>query len=121
MKKIIFLLVSLPLLLCSQSFPDKPLNYITDSANVLSGEEERLLNHKLHVFQDSTSSQVFVYLAPSLNGNDLSSFSQQIFAKWDIGQQGKNNGILIAIFVNDHKFRIHTGYGMEGVLPDLLT
>ena len=23
--------------------------------------------------------------------------------------------------MNDRKFRIHTGYGMEGILPDLLT
>lgn len=47
--------------------------------------------------------------------------SQEIFGAWDIGQKGKNNGVLIAVFVNDHKFRIHTGYGMEGILPDLLT
>ncbi len=105
----------------SQSFPEKPVNYVTDSANVLSDAEEKALNHKLHVFQDSTSSQVFVYTAPSLNGQDLSTIGQEIFVKWDIGQKGKNNGVLIAIFINDHKFRIHTGYGMEGVLPDLLT
>ncbi|MDP2388036.1 MAG: TPM domain-containing protein [Bacteroidota bacterium] len=120
-KKIIFFLFLLPLVGWSQSFPDKPLNYVTDEAEALSIEEEELLNHKLHLFQDSTSSQIFVYIAPSLNGQDLSTIGQEIFVKWDIGQKGKNNGVLIAIFINDHKFRIHTGYGMEGVLPDLLT
>ncbi|MCE3258375.1 MAG: hypothetical protein K0S12_16, partial [Bacteroidetes bacterium] len=25
------------------------------------------------------------------------------------------------VFVDDHKFRIHTGYGLEGALPDVLT
>ncbi len=121
MKKIFLFLLLLPLIGSSQSFPDRPLNYITDSANVLSPSEEKALNHKLHFFQDSTSTQVFVYVAPSLNGQDLSTIGQEIFVKWDIGQKGKNNGVLIAIFVNDHKFRIHTGYGMEGILPDLLT
>ena len=120
-KKIIFFLFLLPLLGWSQSFPDKPLNYVTDEAEVLSAEEEKLLNHKLHLFQDSTSSQIFVYTAASLNGQDLSTIGQEIFVKWDIGQKGKNNGVLIAVFINDHKFRIHTGYGMEGILPDLLT
>lgn len=121
LKKILLFLFLLPIIGWSQNFPDKPLNYITDEAEVLSAEEEKLLNHKLHTFQDSTSTQVFVYVAPSLNGQDLSTIGQEIFVKWDIGQKGKNNGVLIAVFVKDHKFRIHTGYGMEGVLPDLLT
>lgn len=47
--------------------------------------------------------------------------SQEIVGAWDIGQKGKNNGVLITVFINDLKFRIHTGYGIEGILPDLLT
>lgn len=47
--------------------------------------------------------------------------SQEIAGAWDIGQKGKINGVLITVFINNHKFRIHTGYGMEGILPDLLT
>jgi len=102
-------------------FPAKPLNYVTDEANVIDASDEALLNKKLHAFQDSTSSQIFVYITNSLEGADMMQLSQEIFGAWDIGQKGKNNGVLIAVFVNDHKFRIHTGYGMEGVLPDLLT
>lgn len=122
MKKILLLLLAFPLFtLAQQRYPEKPLNYITDSAYVLSPQQEKALNRKLHVFQDSTSSQILVFIDSSLNGQDLSAFGQQLFEKWDIGQKGKNNGILIAVFVKDHKFRIHTGYGMEGALPDLLT
>lgn len=103
------------------NFPAKPLNYVTDEANVIDAADEVLLNKKLHAFQDSTSSQIFVYIASSLEGADIMQLSQEIFRAWDIGQKGKNNGVLIAVFINDHKFRIHNGYGMEGVLPDLLT
>lgn len=103
------------------NFPAKPLNYVTDEANVIDAADEALLNKKLHAFQDSTSSQIFVYITNSLEGADMMQLSQEIFGDWDIGQKGKNNGVLIAVFVNDHKFRIHTGYGMEGILPDLLT
>ena len=39
----------------------------------------------------------------------------------DRGTSGKretNNGAVLFVFVNDHKMRIQTGYGLEGALPD---
>lgn len=119
-----FLFISLFLLsgsIYAQDFPVKPTNYVTDDADVLSISEERALNSKLKAFEDSSSSQLFIYIASSLDGKTIGSISQEIFHEWHIGKEGKNNGILITIFTDDHKFRIHTGYGLEGVLPDLLT
>jgi uncharacterized protein len=111
----------MPCLAFAQDFPIKPSNYITDEANVLTLDEEELLNKKLHQFEDSTTNQIFIYTAGSLNGNTIDDFSQKLFHEWLIGQAEKNNGVLISIFVDDHKFRIQTGYGLEGALPDLLT
>lgn len=105
----------------AQDFPVKPTNYVTDDADVLSSSEERALNSKLNAFEDSSTNQIFIYTTPGLNGKAIESISQEIFHEWHIGQGKKNNGILITIFTDDHKFRIHTGYGLEGVLPDLLT
>lgn len=120
LKRLFFVLYLLPMLVIAQ-YPQQPSNYITDDAGVLSQEQQNLLNKRLHVFEDSTTNKVFVYIAKSLNGQDLESLSQEIFHNWKIGKEGKNNGVLISIFIDDHKFRIHTGYGMEGALPDLLT
>lgn len=116
---LIFLLF--PFIISAQSYPSKPVNYVTDETGTLSAEEQITLNRKLRAFEDSTSNQIFVYLTESLNGQDMESLSQEIFHNWKIGKEGKNNGVLIAIFLNDHKFRIHTGYGLEGALPDVLT
>lgn len=121
MKYLISIFFLISTLAFGAKFPSKPLNYVTDDANVINDADEALLNKKLHAFQDSTSSQIFVYITNSLDGADMVQLSHDIFDKWDIGQKGKNNGVLIAVFINDHKFRIHTGYGMEGVLPDVLT
>ncbi|MES2515036.1 MAG: TPM domain-containing protein [Bacteroidota bacterium] len=118
---LIFLIISLPFFARAQQYPSKPANYITDEAGVISEGNEIALNKKLHRFEDSTSNQIFIYTAASLNGQNLEDFSENLFRAWKIGQKGKNNGVLIAIFVDDHKFRIHTGYGLEGALPDLLT
>lgn len=121
MNRLLLVLLIFPFLLNAQDFPAKPINYITDDANILSDEQEQSLNTKLRSFEDSSTNQIFIYVASSLNGKDLSNYSQDIFHAWKIGQGDKNNGVLISIFIDDHKFRIHTGYGLEGVLPDIVT
>jgi uncharacterized protein len=109
-----------PAICCAQAYPSKPQNYITDEAGVLDQGQLDALNTKLKSFEDSTSNQVFVYVTSTLGDKVMAEYCQEIFHDWKIGSE-KNNGVLIAIFVNDHKFRIHTGYGMEGALPDALT
>ncbi len=121
-KKLLFILF-FPFYVLSQNFPYPaiPTNYVTDEAQILEPDEEGRLNAILKNFEDSTSIQLFVYTSPALNGFVMADVCQEIFHKWKIGHKKTNNGVLIGIFVNDHAFRIHTGYGMEGVLPDLLT
>lgn len=122
LKKTLFILLFLPLFTFSQGrFPSKPDNYVTDKALVLKDGEVNALNTKLRMFEDSTSNQIFVYITTSLNGEDMAQLCQDMFHDWHVGQKDKNNGVLIAIFTDNHKFRIQTGYGLEGQLPDLLT
>lgn len=120
-KRLCILLLFLPFLVGAQSYPAKPSNYVTDETGTLTQEQQTILNVKLKAFEDTTTNQIFVYVANSLNGNDLEQLSEEIFHNWHIGQKDKNNGVLVAIFIKDHKFRIQTGYGLEGALPDLLT
>jgi uncharacterized protein len=118
LRLLLFLLLPFQL---SAQFPERPSNYVTDEAGVLSREQEQALDSKLRDFEKKSSNQIFVYIASTLNGNTLEPFSQEIFQKWQIGSKGKDNGVLIAVFVKDQTFRIHTGYGLEGNLPDVLT
>jgi len=104
-----------------QNFPSKPNNYVSDMSDVLTYEQEESLNRQLSSYEQSTSNQFFVLIMDSLNGSDMASLCQDVFTSWHIGVKEKNNGVLIALFIKDHKFRIHTGYGLEGALPDLRT
>jgi uncharacterized protein len=121
LKRLLIIVFLLPFLTKAQNYPVKPSNYITDETGTLTQEQQNSLNAKLKAFEDTTTNQIFVYITSSLNGQDLAQYSEEIFHNWKIGQKDKNNGILIAIFKDDHKFRIQTGYGLEGQLPDLLT
>ena len=56
----------------------------------------------------------------SLEGEPIEKFSLTTAEKWALGQKGKDNGVLITIAVQDRKYRIEVGYGLEAVLPDSL-
>lgn len=121
LKKLYFIVLFLPFLVGAQNYPSKPSNYVTDETGTLTQEQQNILSAKLKAFEDTTTNQIFVYMTASLDGNNLEQLSEEIFHNWRIGQKDKNNGVLIAIFKDDRKFRIQTGYGLEGQLPDLLT
>jgi len=37
-----------------------------------------------------------------------------------VGKKGQNNGLVVLIAVDDKKWSIQVGYGLEGTLPDLV-
>lgn len=108
----------------AQDIPEKPNppRLVNDLANVLSDQEEQQLESELVQFNDQTSTQIAIVTVPSLNGYEIADFSTQVFNKWQIGQAGKNNGILIVFKPKtaDAKGAVFvvTGYGLEGILPD---
>ncbi|MFL5731187.1 MAG: TPM domain-containing protein, partial [Cytophagaceae bacterium] len=79
-----------------------------------------MLEAKLKGYYDSTSTQIAVVIMQDVKGYDERDFAERLAMKWGIGEKGKNNGVLIFVDMQDHKMSIETGYGMEGVLPDVL-
>ena len=50
--------------------------------------------------------------------SSIEDFTQRTFEAWGIGQQGKNNGAVLFVFIKDRRMRIQPGYGLEGTLTD---
>jgi uncharacterized protein len=98
--------------------PDHPAGHITDLTPTLSASEISFLEQKLINYDKQTTNQIAVLVITSLEGDNLEDYSIRLADKWKIGQQGKDNGIIILIVKNDRKIRIEVGYGLEGVLPD---
>jgi len=131
MKRIILIAVFL-LLAVSSSSPqesgksliDNPsalTEYVTDNTGTLTAEQSLSLRKKLRGFYDSTSTQIVVYMIPSLNGEPIEEVALNIAVKNKIGRKGSNNGVLLLIAKNDRKLRIEVGYGLEGALTDALS
>jgi uncharacterized protein len=114
-----FLFVSL--IVFSQTLPPKSNKLVTDYTNTLSGDDMQQLEHKLVVFDDSTSTQIAVVIMKSVGEYDINEYGQKLGRAWGIGAKGKNNGILVLVAIGDRKVSIQTGYGSEGGLPDVTT
>jgi uncharacterized protein len=123
MKKILYSVLVLMLFGISasaQNFPEKPNTLVSDYTNTLSAGEISSLEQKLVAFNDSTSTQIAVVLIQSLEGYDVADYAVRLADKWGIGQDKKNNGVILLVSIGDRKMSIQTGYGMEGALPDAI-
>lgn len=94
---------------------------VTDFTQTLSVSQQATLESRLARFEDSTSTQIAVLLIPTLGGEELSDYSLRVAEKNRIGRQGRSNGVLFLIVLNDKQMRIEVGYGLEGTLPDALS
>ena len=92
---------------------------VNDHARMLSPEAAARLEQKLAGFERETSNQVAVLTVPSLEGDNIDQFAIRVAEQWKLGQQGKDNGVLMVIAQAERKVRIEVGMGLQGVLPDL--
>jgi uncharacterized protein len=95
--------------------------YVNDYAGMLSAGTARSLERTLAEFDRSDSTQIAVLTIPSLEGEVLEEFSIKVVDQWGVGQRGRDNGVLLLVAKQERKVRIEVGYGLEGVLTDLLS
>lgn len=101
------------------NIPDQPLSRVIDQTNTLTIGQQQVLRSKLdNIYNTESHTEIQILIVPSLNGEPIEDVSLSIARKWRIGQKDTNNGALILIATQDHKYRVEVGYGLEGVLPD---
>jgi uncharacterized protein len=93
---------------------------VNDYARILSDDARKSLGEELKAHEERTTNQVVILTIPSLEGDDIEDYSNQVFNEWKLGQKDKDNGILIVVVPGEKRMRIEVGYGLEGTVPDLL-
>jgi len=103
----------------SQNFPE-PRGYVNDFANVIAPNVAAQIDALCQELQQKTGAELAVATFSSIGDEDPDDYANRLFAKWGIGQKGKNNGVLLFLTLGERKkVRIETGYGIEGILPDI--
>ena len=123
---IILLLTFISINAFAQVFPEKanPPKIVNDYTNLLSKTERQSLENKLVKFSNETSTQIAIAIVESLHGYDVASYAFELGERWSVGQEGKDNGILIVVkpktSQSQGRVTIATGYGVEGAVPDAI-
>ena len=112
----------------SQSIPSpmSPPRLVNDfTGGFFTQEEQAQLEQKLRNYHDSTSSQIYVVVVNTLDGQDKAAYAALMGEQWKIGQKGKDNGILLLIKPKNEEGKgevfIATGYGMEEKVTDAMS
>lgn len=115
--RVLFLwLIALPVFAAEVDFP--PLSgQVVDEAGVLTPEEKSRIKQILSTDKDN---QVAVVILKDLRGQNGREYGVELARRWQLGQKGKDNGVLILFSVKDRYAGIEVGYGLEGTLPDSL-
>lgn len=59
-----------------------------------------------------------IAIFPSLEGESLEDASIRLAEQWKVGRKGADNGVILVVFLEEHKLRIEVGYGLEPVITD---
>lgn len=125
MKKLIILFtLILGFTVSRAEIPERPNppRLVNDFAGILNQSENNNLEAKLQQFARETSTQIVVVTVADLEGYDAGDYAFRLGENWGVGQQGKDNGLVILVKPKtgneQGRIFIATGYGLEGVLPD---
>lgn len=107
----------------AQAGPTFPplIGRVVDQGALLSAARGEALAAKLEALERDTTDQVVVVTVADLQGYEIEEYGYQLGRAWDIGQAGKNNGVLLIVAPRERKVRIEVGYGLEPVLTDALS
>lgn len=101
----------------AQDIP-QPAGWVNDFANVISPDYKGKLTSLIQELEQKTSAEIFVVTVNSIAPYDEKEYARSLFDNWKPGKKGKDNGVLVLLAIKERRWRIETGYGIEGILPD---
>jgi uncharacterized protein len=114
---IIFSIISAAPSEAAEIFP-KPVGAVNDFARVIPPDDKNRMEDLAGEVLAKTGTAIVIATVESLGDNELNDYVNSIYKAWGVGKKGEDKGVLIFLALKERKFRIETGYGVEGILPD---
>lgn len=92
---------------------------VVDAADLLNQRQEQELAKRLRSIETGTLAQLVVVTTPSLDGLSIEDYSLALGRGWGIGDEVRNDGLLIVVAPNERQVRIEVGRGLENTVDDL--
>ena len=103
-----------------QTFP-KLSGRVVDQANLLDPAQEAALTAKLAGVEQRSGRQFVVATLASLEGRTIEDYGYRLGRTWAIGDEAKDDGVLLIVAPKERKVRIETGYGARVFLTDAVS
>jgi uncharacterized protein len=91
---------------------------VVDLSDVLTPDQEASLATELAALESRTTDQLVIVILPSLDGRTIEDYSRDLGNHWGVGQEDKDNGVLIVVALAERKVRIEVGDGLETILTE---
>ena len=99
-----------------------PNRLVVDRVDILSDNEESILENKLRKLNRETSNQVIIVTVDELCAGDAAMTATEMGHCWGVGQKEFDNGAVILVKPTGGQGQRRTfiaiGYGLEGAIPD---
>jgi len=95
-------------------------HWITDEARILDPTTFSNLDHELNSLTQKTTAEFAVVILTTIDEGSPKEFATALFNYWHIGKKKNSNGLLLLLVMDQRRIEYETGYGLEGVLPDIL-
>ena len=104
----------------AQTFPQLT-GRVVDQANLLRPEQELDLTSKSEALEAQTGRQFVVATVNSLEGRPIEDYGYRLGRHWRIGDEKRDDGVILLVAPNEKKVRIETGYGARVFLTDAVS
>ncbi len=112
-----FLFLVFSLCAAQEEYP-KLTEIVTDNAEIFTQPQLEGLRAKLTQFEAETTNQVVILTINELGNETIEQYANGAFNQNKLGQDEKDNGILILFSKMDREVRIEVGYGLEPYITD---
>ena len=93
--------------------------YVADPANLVGESAKAIANSTLWNLRQNTGAEVVLVVVPNTGDYSREEFATRLFEQWGVGKADKDNGVMILIVPDQREAWIATGYGVEGIIPDI--
>ena len=94
--------------------------FVSNPDGILSRDAVATLDSICYSLKERGLAEVAIVVVEDISPQDVVGFSQELFERWGVGDDELDNGLGVILVEDMHEIRFHTGYGLEGVLPDAL-
>ncbi|MGM9845842.1 MAG: TPM domain-containing protein [Muribaculaceae bacterium] len=94
--------------------------YLSNPDGIISPQAQMQIDSLLSDVRRTSTAEAMMVVIGDMDPADVDAFSTELFNLWGLGKSDNNNGVLILVAKDARRGVIRTGYGVEGVMPDIL-